>query len=88
MCRKLLTVLDTFAIGPRVILIPGFHASPAEEFRVGDMICLKRPDGSEVQTTIGGFDLSNRNPPDGLRIVLSELSEGDVPVGTEVWSIR
>jgi hypothetical protein len=85
--RLLLTVTGTFSIGGRgFVLVPGLRPISDEHFRIGDSILLKRPDGLEIRTNIGGLELPTPNPKHEVVIMLTELSKGDVPIGTEVWS--
>jgi len=87
LARRLFTVSDAFEIqGHGLVLVPGLHPVGDEHFRVGDSIFLRRPDGLEIGTTIGGLELPTPNPKYEVVIMLTELSKGDVPVGTEVWS--
>lgn len=73
--------------GRGLVLIPGIVPIGDERFRIGDPLLLKRPDGSEVRTTIGGIELMIPVRNHDFTIVLKELIKEDVPIGTEVWSI-
>jgi hypothetical protein len=80
LARRLFTVSDTFTLrGHGLVLVPGLHPVGEERFRVGDSILLKRPDGLEIRTTIGGLELPTPNPKHEVVIMLTELSKGDVP---------
>ena len=48
---------------------------------------LKRPDGLEIMTTIGGIDFLRPNPNHVVPVMLKDLGKDDVAVGTEVWSV-
>jgi hypothetical protein len=87
--RKLFTVSDTFIIRRRgVVVMPGLVPVGEERFRVGDPLLLKRPNGSEIRTVIGGIEMfTPPNPNLGFPILLKDLANEDVPVGTEVWSV-
>lgn len=88
MSRRLFTVSDTFTIrGRGLVPVPGFVPVGEERFRVGDPLLLKRPDGSEVRTAIGGLELLDPNPNRDVVVLLKELTKDDVPIGTEVWSV-
>jgi len=54
--------------------------------RIGDLLCLRRPDGSELQIAISGFDLFHPGPH-GEYAVLVALPKAEVPLATEVWSL-
>jgi len=58
-----------------------------ERFRVGDPLLLKRPDGSELRTTIGGLEILSPNPTNQRVVLLKALTKEDVPIGTEFWSV-
>jgi hypothetical protein len=89
MARLLFTVTDRFYLpGRGVIPFPGFLPDKNERFRCGDPLVLKRPDGSEIQTRIGSFEMPNPTPsPPVLLVNLLELNKDDVPIGTQVWSV-
>lgn len=85
--RRLFTVTDTFLIPDRgLVLVPGIAPVGDERFNVGDSLLLKRPDGIEALTTIGGLELLHPNPNHEVTILLSEFGKDVVPPGTEVWS--
>jgi len=87
MARCLFKVEDTFLItGRGLVPIPGIVPVGEERFRAGDPILLKRPDGSELATAIGGLEMLDPNPPPYVVIMLKGLTKEDVPIGTEIWS--
>ena len=84
--RKLFTVAGLFTVENRgTILAPGLTPEPDENFRIGDPIHLRRPDGSEIRVGIRGLDFFHPGP-NGEWAVLVAVPESDVPIGTEVWS--
>jgi SAM-dependent methyltransferase len=89
MARLLFIVEDTFLIkGRGLVPIPGIIPQGEERFKIGDPICLKRPDGSSLEWRIDGLELAHTPPPwRGVHILLNGLGKEDIPVGTEVWSI-
>ena len=72
--------------GRGLIPVPGIIPVGEERFRVGDALMLKRPDGTELHTTIGSLEILSPNPAKEVVVVLKELGK-DVPIGTEVWSV-
>jgi hypothetical protein len=81
--------------GPCLLLTPEIVLEPGERFRPGDKVLLNRPDGSPLVARIGGFTGIGGygfGPP-GVWInfesclVIPDLQPGDVPAGTEVWSV-
>ncbi len=91
MARILSTVEDTFAIRDRgLVFVPGIIPEGKEKFQIGDPILLKRPDGSTLQTKIGGLELiqgGHLPPREDVAIFLKGMNKEDVPIGTEVWSV-
>ncbi len=86
MVRQLFTVEDVFTIRQRgTILVPGIVPEGDEWFHIGDGLCLRRPDGSEVRTAIDGIDFFNVSEHGAYAIVVP-LPASDVPLGIEVWS--
>jgi hypothetical protein len=89
MARRLFTVEDTFLIqGRGLVPVPGIVPQGEEHFQVGYPIRLQRPDGSSLAWQIGGLEFICGGPPrDDVIILLRGLDKGDVPVGTEIWSV-
>ncbi|SEM58629.1 hypothetical protein SAMN04488505_105114 [Chitinophaga rupis] len=64
--------------GRGLILVPGLRDKKAN---INDKITIVRPDGSSMKTTIKGITFNlNRDI-----LVDSNLTKGDVPIGSEVW---
>jgi len=84
MTRLLFTVRNTFAVGGRLVLVPGFVPEGDERFGVGDRIVLRMPDGSSINSRIDGLELLDPNPNHEVVILLKD--QENVPIGTEVWS--
>lgn len=79
---------DVFQItGRGCVVVPGIpKSSPDLKIKVGDSVVLKRPDGSEIETTIRGIEMGSRVPSDFIPVLLgSEVTKDMVPVGTELW---
>jgi translation elongation factor EF-Tu-like GTPase len=89
MARLLFVVEDTFAIrGRGLVIVPGIVQRADEVFRVGDPLRLKRPDGTELLTAVGGLEMfMSPVPGEEIPILLRELGKEDIPVGSEVWSV-
>ena len=85
MARLLLTVAGTKASGTGdIALIPGIDFRAGEEFRAGDPIRLKRPDGSVMRWSIGALTVVSRRPwRKDVCLVIKGLSGDDIPVGTK-----
>jgi translation elongation factor EF-Tu-like GTPase len=88
MGRLLFTIEDVFLItGRGVILVPGFKGE--EAVRMGQEVLIKRPDGSEVRSTISGMDIPRGGQKNwGVAILVKGLSKEDVPVGSTVWTME
>jgi hypothetical protein len=68
-------------------MIPSPEIRPIgnERFRIGDCVLLKRLDGTELLSRIPGTEMHSNSRND-LVVLLKDLSQDDVPIGTEVWS--
>jgi hypothetical protein len=77
-------VLDVFEItGRGCVVVHGPPGDPGLRLRTGDGVLLKRPDGSEIRTTVRGTSMGNGDP-DSL---LADIRREDVPLGTEIWLV-
>lgn len=87
----LFTVEDAFEItGRGCVLVPGPSAEEGSQpIRIGDRLCLRKPDGHSLDTVIAGVEIIGRRPRPKVvtaPIVLpKDVTKGDVPIGTEVW---
>ncbi|HEV2862011.1 MAG TPA: hypothetical protein VGX48_13465 [Pyrinomonadaceae bacterium] len=88
MSTLLFTVVDTFLIEKRGLVLAADVKSDRVSLRVGESIELRRPDGSIVVSKVAGIaHLSPYDPERTLDILLPpDISKEDVPVGTQVWS--
>jgi hypothetical protein len=86
----LFTVTETFLIpGRGVVLLPELRPVGEEKFKIGDPLRLRRPNGAEDSVRIGGLEFLK--PLEGncqLVVMLLGVTQQDVPVGTEVWSVE
>ena len=86
--RLLLVVEDTFLIqGRGIVPVPGIIPIGSERFRIGGTLVLRRPDGTELTTRVGGLELFDPNPRGDVVVLLKDLSKEEIPIGTEVWSV-
>jgi hypothetical protein len=74
--------------GRGLVPVPGIVPVGDERFGIGDSLLLKRPDGTEVHTTIHGLECLDPNLTNQVVVLLKELAKEDVPNGTEVWSVE
>ena len=84
----LFTVVDTFRIEKRGLVLAADVRGDQVSLRVGESIELRRPDGSTVVSKVVGIaHLAPYDPDRTLDILLpADISKEDVPVGTQVWS--
>lgn len=76
MARLLFTIRDRFLVqGRGLVPVPGIEPQGNERFCIGDRLLLRRPDGSILQTTIGGLELLDPNPNHDV-VVLQGIDEG------------
>lgn len=87
--EKLLSIVeDVFELSgrPSVVIVPGVPRAGDCRLKVGDPLKLRRPDGTEASTFVGGLELTS--PPSTTSIALMlgpSMTKADVPIGTEVW---
>ena len=85
--RLLFTVTETFTVeGRGIVLLPEVRLAAEDEFRAGDTLMLKRPDGVEVTVRIAGRELLKTLGGKCHFVVMLPKGEEGVPIGTEVWS--
>jgi hypothetical protein len=87
MSRLLFKIRDTFWL-ERIGLVVAVDAKSADVcLRVGDLLELRRPDGSRLETEVAAIPRVCPNYPE--RPFSFSLPGGvgkeDVPIGTEVW---
>jgi hypothetical protein len=91
MPRCLYTVEASFFIkGRGLVLVPKIVPQEEKRLRVGDRVEIRRPDGSRLESCIGGIEIAHSSPPRPTCeawILLRELTKEDVPIGSEIWSI-
>lgn len=81
---------DVFELSGRgCVVVPGVpFAFSSANLKAGDRITLKRPDGSEIQTILRGFEIGSRHPSRCIPVLLGkEVSKQMVPIGTELWTL-
>lgn len=86
----LFTVADHFTSdGKGCVVFPGvpYPSATVPIIDRGAPITLRRPDGTEVQSTVRELEMVNRRPyvPFIPILLPSPLAKSDVPIGTEVW---
>lgn len=87
----LFIVEDAFQItGRGCVLVPGPSAEQgSQRIRIGDGLRLRKPDGHSFDTVIQGVEMIGRRPrPNVITapiLLPSDVKNGDVPIGTEVW---
>ncbi len=89
MGRLLFVIEATFLIeGRSLVLCPGIIPEGDERFSVGDLVQLRRPDGTSLNRPIRGLEFfSPPRPGSPLGVLIHDLSKMDVPDGTECWSV-
>ena len=83
-------VEDVFEISGRgCVVVPGVPGDFSHvELKIGDRVVLKRPNGSEIETTLRGFEMGSRHPSCCIPILLGkELNKAMVPLGTDLWTV-
>jgi hypothetical protein len=88
MVRLLSIVTDCFALSGRssVIVVPGIPREGDWRVKAGDLLKLKRPDGTTEETVVAGIEMASPPHPDFIPMLLGPgLTKETVPVGTEIW---
>lgn len=94
-------VEDVFQITDRgCVIAPGINRTTSPNLHVGDELLIKRPDGSQITTTLSGFEMisltiegilqRNAKPPDQrfTAILLApDIMKSQIPVGSELWAV-
>ena len=88
--RFLFAITATFEVKGAVCVEPPvpFELCEVEGLKAGDMLELRRPDGSVINRTI--LSLEWPFPSRGaLVMTLSpQVKKDDVPAGTEIWKVK
>jgi translation elongation factor EF-Tu-like GTPase len=79
-------VEDVFSLAERgCVVLVGLDDRSGVAPKPGDRVLLKRPDGSEMVTTVRGVDHGVRREDGGaIGILLAGVTKADVPAGTEL----
>lgn len=83
--ERLFVVSDTFAIADKgLVLSPG--PMPGAKVQFGDVVELRRPDGTSTRARVVGLATSSAEVVrKGVPMMLAGVGAQDVPAGTEVW---
>jgi hypothetical protein len=88
MSRLLFKIVDTFWL-ERIGLVVAVNAKSADvRLRAGDLLELRRPDGSQLKTEVAAIPHVRPYYPDRpfSFSLPGGVQKGDVPIGTEVWA--
>jgi len=81
------TTGETFAIkGRGSVPMPGVHWELPLALRVGQVVELRRPDGTRTPPMIRGIEHLTPNPK-RVTPLLFGLPKSDFPTGTEIWTL-
>ena len=86
MAKFIFNVADVWQEPDHIVVISDVSDNEVD-FRQGDLLELRRPDGSIVQVRGGSifFDPPAERP---FAVVLKELGQDEVPIGTQVWLVN
>ena len=87
MSRLLFRIIDNFWL-ERIGLVVAVDAKSGDVcLRAGDLLELRRPDGSRLETEVAAIPHLRPSDPDRLFSfsLPGGLGKADVPIGTEVW---
>src|SRR5262249_13489608 len=84
--QQLFMVAGAFTVpGRGLVLIPDVR--PEQRVKVGDAILLRRCGATDLSAEVAGVEVPLPNPQREVLILVRELTNEQVPVGTEVWSV-
>jgi hypothetical protein len=88
MGRLLFKIIDTFWLDQIGLVVAVDANSTDVRLRAGDLLELRRPDGSRLGTEVAAIPRARPNYPDRPYsfVLPGGVGKADVPVGTEVWT--
>jgi hypothetical protein len=88
--RFLFAITGTFEVKGIVCVEPlvPFALCEGERLKKGDILELRKPDGSVVQTTLFGLEWPSPSRGALIMTLPPPLTKNDVPAGTEIWKMR
>lgn len=69
-----------------MVVVPGIPRDGDWQVKAGDLLTLKRPDGSIEETVVACIEMASPPHPDFIPMLLGPgLTKDAVPIGTEIW---
>lgn len=87
MQKFLFNVIDTFESGEYVVALSDIPELGAD-YRNGDVLELRRPDGSTIQTRSEFIFYDPPADERALSVGFKGLRKADVPVGSQAWLVN
>ncbi len=80
------TIHDVFQIDDRgCVVLPGLLLDADPHVCIGDPVTLRRPDGTEIQTSVAGIEMIHTLDRNAMPILLPKnIHKDDLPIGTEL----
>ncbi len=77
-------IQDVFQIDGRgCVVVPGLLLDADPHVCIGDPVTLRRPDGTEIQTTVAGIEMIRTLDRNAMPILLPKnIHKDDLPIGT------
>ena len=77
---------DVFEIADRgCIVVPGLMLGDDTHVRIGDPVTLRRPDGTEFETTVAGIEMIGTPDRNALPVLLPKtIRKHHIPIGTQI----
>ena len=81
------TIQDVFQIDGRgCVVVPGLLLDANPHVCIGDPVTLRRPDGTEIKTSVAGIEMIRTLDRNAMPILLPKnIHKNDVPIGTELF---
>ena len=93
MAHQLFTVQDRFTVSGVGAALIGLTQAQCGEVGKGEIIDLRRPDGSSIRAVVVGVEFpssviwTTESATTRRYALIVSASADDVPVGTDVWSV-
>jgi hypothetical protein len=86
--RFLFAVSRTFEAKGIVCIEPLVPLASCDDLKKGDILELRKPDGSVIETTLFGLEWPIPSRGALIMTLPPPIKKNDVPSGTQIWKVR
>lgn len=86
MSKLLFNVVDAYETGNYIVVRSDIPETGAD-YRHGDVLELKRPDGTSFQAQSEGVFYDPPTADRALSVAFKGLKKDDIPIGSQVWLV-